>query len=53
MDLNGKIVADNSTIIGISPNNYKIGVAGLENGLYVLRVVNGKSISTSKVTIAH
>jgi hypothetical protein len=53
MDLNGKVVADNSTIIGISPNNYKIGVAGLENGLYVLRVVNGKSISTSKVTIAH
>jgi hypothetical protein len=53
MDLNGKVVADNSTIIGISPNNYKIGVADLENGLYILRVVNGKSISTSKVTIAH
>ena len=53
MDLNGKVVADNSTIIGISPNNYKMGVADLENGLYILRVVNGKSISTTKVTVAH
>jgi len=53
MDLNGKVVADNSTIIGVSPNNYKIGVADLENGLYILRVANGKSISTTKVTIAH
>lgn len=53
MDLNGKIVADNSTIIGLSPNNYTMGVANLENGLYILRVANGKSISTTKVTIAH
>jgi hypothetical protein len=53
MDLNGKVVADNSTIIGISPNNFTMGVANLENGLYILRVANGKSVSTTKVTIAH
>jgi hypothetical protein len=53
MDLTGKVVVDNSNIIGLSPNNYTMGVAGLENGLYILRVANGDKVSTTKVTVAH
>ena len=53
MDLTGKVVVDNSTIVGLSPNHYTLGVADLKNGVYILKVTNGENVSTTKVTVAH
>lgn len=53
MDLTGKVVVDNSNIVGLSPNHYTLGVANLKNGVYILKVTNGENVSTTKVTVAN
>ena len=53
LDLTGKTVAFPSNCQAISPNQYTLDVADLSKGVYILKVTNGKKVSTSKVTISH
>jgi len=52
-DLAGKVATAPENVNAVSPTEYKLDVAGLEKGVYILKVTNGTSVSTRKVTITH
>lgn len=53
LDLSGKVVTIDDNITSVTPTQFKVDVAGLEKGIYVLKVTNGETVSTRKVTITH
>ena len=52
LDLSGKSAVLEQPI-SVSQSNYKVDVSAIENGVYILKVTNGDTVSTSKVTVAH
>ncbi len=53
IDLAGKTITSNNVTSFINDRSYKLDVADVENGVYIVKVTNGEKISTSKVTISH
>ena len=52
-DLSGKIATTQENTTAVSPTHHKLDVSGLEKGIYILKVTNGDTVSTRKVTITH
>ncbi|MDG2455216.1 MAG: T9SS type A sorting domain-containing protein [Bacteroidia bacterium] len=52
-DLSGKIATTQENTTAVSPTYHKLDVSGLEKGIYILKVTNGDTVSTRKVTITH
>lgn len=53
VDITGKtVISENSPNLS-QLGAFKLNTAGVENGVYILKVSNGTEVSTRKVTIAH
>ena len=53
LDLNGKTVVAEKLEDAFSTKAYQMDVAGVENGVYILKVTNGDEVTTSKVSVSH
>jgi len=53
LDLTGKTVVAEQLEDAFSTQAYQMNVAGVENGVYILKVTNGDEVTTSKVTVSH
>lgn len=53
IDITGKVILSENVSTSISDAGYTIDVSNVPNGMYIVRVINGDQINTSKVSIAH
>lgn len=53
IDLTGKVVLAKSFENSYKEGAFRVNVADINNGMYILKVTNGDAISTTKVTVAH
>jgi hypothetical protein len=53
LDLNGKSVISEQLENAFSTKAYQMNVAGVQNGIYILKVTNGAEVTTTKVSVSH
>jgi hypothetical protein len=53
IDITGKVVLSENVSSSISNNGYTLDVSNVPNGIYIVKVVNGEQVNTSKVSVVH